>query len=191
MTSAAASSGGARDRILETAYLLFSRHGVQSVGIDRIIAESEVAKMTLYRHFPTKQDLVLAFLDLRAQRWTRGWLEAEVERLARHPDERGLIVFDVLDEWFHRRDYEGCSFINTLLEIEDRTNPIHRAAVRHLNAIRRVLEGWVEPTGASDVAATAGQLQIVMMGAIVSARRGERNAARHAKPLAELILDTG
>src|SRR4030088_1959296 len=79
--------GSARDRILETAYRLFSRHGIQAVGIDTIVAESHVAKMTLYRYFPSKEDLVLAFLDLRQQRWTHEWLEAGVERRGGNPPE--------------------------------------------------------------------------------------------------------
>ena len=182
-------SAGARERILETAYVLFSRHGVQAVGVDRIVTESEVAKMTLYRHFPAKQDLVLAFLELRGQRWTREWLEAEVERLAASPAERIPALFDALDEWFHRRDYEGCSFINTLLEIEDRTSPIHRAAVRHLNGITRMLETHAEQAGAADPRASACDLQILMMGAIVSACRGDRDAARRARRLAEGALE--
>ena len=69
---------GARDRIVDTAYDLFSRHGIRAVGVDRIVAESGVAKMSLYRHFPSKDDLVLAFLQERERRWTNEWLRAEV-----------------------------------------------------------------------------------------------------------------
>jgi AcrR family transcriptional regulator len=106
----------ARERILDTAYELFSHNGIRAVGIDRIVAESGVAKMSLYHHFPSKDDLVLAFLELRMERWTRGWLEAEIERRAETPRERLLAVFDVFDEWFHESDFEGCSFILTLME---------------------------------------------------------------------------
>ena len=69
----------ARSRILESAYELFSERGVRAVGIDAIIARSGVARMTLYRHFSSKEDLVLAFLERREERWTRLWLQAEVE----------------------------------------------------------------------------------------------------------------
>jgi AcrR family transcriptional regulator len=109
---------GARDRILDTAYDLFSRHGVRAVGVDRIVAESGVAKMSLYRHFPSKDDLVLTFLQEREQRWTNGWLRAEAERRGDSAAGRMLAIFDVFGEWFVVEDFEGCSFINVLLERE-------------------------------------------------------------------------
>jgi AcrR family transcriptional regulator len=66
---------GARARILDAAYELFARNGIQAVGIDSVISRSGVARQTLYRHFASKQDLVLAFLERREQEWTRRWLE--------------------------------------------------------------------------------------------------------------------
>jgi AcrR family transcriptional regulator len=181
--------GGARERILEAAYGLFSTQGIQAVGVDTIVAESQVAKMTLYRYFPSKLDLVVAFLDLRHQRWTHEWLEAEIERLATTPRERLLAIFDLFDEWFRRGDYEGCSFISTLLEIVDKHSPIHAAAVRHLDSIRAILELHAEQAGATDPEATAYELQILMMGAIVSASRGDLDAARRARGVAEMLLE--
>src|SRR5215471_12281117 len=103
---AAATTRSARDRILDTAYDLFSRHGVRAVGVDTIIAESGVAKMTLYRHFASKDELVLAFMDAREQRWTRDWVEAESARRSSTPAEQLLAVFDLFDEWFRRDDFE-------------------------------------------------------------------------------------
>jgi AcrR family transcriptional regulator len=179
----------ARARILETAYDLFAQDGVRAVGIDRIIAEAKIAKATLYRHFASKEDLILAFLDLREQRWTRDWLEAETERIARRPQERALAVFDVLDGWFHRDDYEGCSFIKTLLEIRDSDSAIHRAAARHLGVIREKLARYAQLAGARDPEEMSYQLQILMMGAIVSASRGDPEAARRARVFAELLLE--
>jgi AcrR family transcriptional regulator len=184
-----AEAHGARERILNTAYTLFSRHGINGVGIDQIVAESRVAKMSLYRHFPSKEDLVLAFLDLREQRWTHEWLQPEVERMAATPRERLLAIFAVFDQWFHRRDYEGCSFINTLLEIDDKNDRIHRAAVRHLAAITAILETYAAQAGVADPQETAHEMQVLMMGAIVSACRGERAAARRAGKLASILLE--
>ena len=131
----------ARDRILETAYELFSRHGTRAVGVDRIIAECGIAKMTLYRNFPSKDDLILAFLEEREQRWTRAWLQAEVQRRAEAPAERMLAIFDVFGEWFVRDDFEGCSFVNVLLEIDDREHAARKASVAHLATIREYLIG--------------------------------------------------
>ena len=92
-TTAGQKSG--RERVLATAYDLFSRHGTRAVGVDRIIAESGVAKMTLYRNFASKDDLILAFLERREERWTREWLQSEAVRRGATPAERMLAIFDV------------------------------------------------------------------------------------------------
>lgn len=145
--------------------------------------------MTLYRHFPSKEELVLAFLALRDERWTRNWLEAEAEHLAPAQPERALAMFDLLDEWFHRSDFEGCSFANTLLEIRDAGDPVHQAAAHHLEAIRLMLRGYVEQAASPDESAYL--LQTLMLGAIVSAGRGDVNAARRARGLAAAVLEDG
>lgn len=77
-------SGGfsARERILDSAYELFSTYGVRAVGVDDVILRAAVAKATLYRHFPSKDALVLAFLDRREEVWTRGWIETEARKRA-------------------------------------------------------------------------------------------------------------
>jgi AcrR family transcriptional regulator len=178
----------ARGRILEAAYRLFSRHGIHAVGIDRIIAEAAVAKATLYHHFGSKEALVVAFLDLRQERWTYGWLKPEAERRASDPQDRPLAVFDAFDDWFRNADYEGCSFISTLLEINDPDSPVYNEAVRHLAAIRGLLEEFLRQAGAVDAENVSYQLQILLMGAIVSASRGDVDAARRARPLAASLL---
>jgi AcrR family transcriptional regulator len=179
---------GPRARILEAAYRLFSRHGINSVGIDRIIAEAPVAKATLYHHFASKQELVCSFLELRESRWTVDWLQVEVERLAAAGDNRALAVFDALDEWFHRPEFEGCAFINTLLEIDDPESPIHQAAARHLDVVREMLEQYAAQAGVKTPLEISYQLQLLMMGAIVSASRGDNQAAGRARAMAELLL---
>ncbi|HEY4427060.1 MAG TPA: helix-turn-helix domain-containing protein [Solirubrobacteraceae bacterium] len=182
----------ARTRILEAAYALFSRHGVHAVGIDRIIAEAPVAKATLYHHFASKQDLVCAFLELRERRWTLDWLQAETERRARDERERALVVFDLLEQWFRRPDFEGCPFINTMLETSDGSDHVvRRAAIRHLDVVRGILERYARQAGAANPADLGGQLQMLMMGAIVSASRGEVGAARQARGVAELLIARG
>lgn len=102
----------ARERVLAVAYDLFSRRGIRAVGVDSIIGQAGVAKMTFYRHFPSKNDLILAFLQRREELWTHRWVEDEVKRRASAPSERLLTIFDVFHEWFQRSDFEGCSFIN-------------------------------------------------------------------------------
>ncbi len=179
--------GGARGRILETAYRLFSRHGIHTVGIDRIVAEAQVAKMTLYRHFPSKEALVLAFLELREQRWTRGWLQREVEARATTPRARLLTVFDVLGEWFARVDYEGCAFLKTLMETHDEAGPVHNAVVAHMQTIRALLHGYATAAGLAQPDCVADQLHGLMSGAIVAASSGDRRAAERARGVAAML----
>ena len=116
-----------RERILETAYELFWRHGFHAVGVDRICAEAGVGKRTLYRHFHSKAELVVAVLALHQQLWTVDWLQREVELRGSTPEARLLAVFDVFGEWFGRSDFASCLFINSLLESHDRTSAIGTA----------------------------------------------------------------
>src|SRR6266850_4484723 len=178
----------ARERIDRTAYELFSRHGIRAVGVDTICARSGVAKMTLYRHYPSKDDLALAFLRRREELWTRSWLQREVERRARTPAERLLAVFDVFDKWFRRSDFEGCSFIKVLLEHGDPGHPVRKAARAHIETVREFVIRLAADAGMHDPAALARQLQMLMMGSIVAAYAGDRKAARRAKELGSLLL---
>jgi AcrR family transcriptional regulator len=182
-------SPGARDRILDAAYELFSRNGIQAVGIDAVISRSGVARQTLYRHFASKQDLVLAFLERREDQWTRRWLEDEVLRRADDPAGRLLAIFDVFGEWFGRADFEGCSFINVMLEHPDPGDPIHRASVSYLAGIRAFVEGLAREAGIADAQDFAQQWHILMKGSIVAAGEGDRDAARRAKSIGTLLLE--
>jgi AcrR family transcriptional regulator len=177
-----------RERILNTAYELFSRHGTRAVGVDRIIAESGAAKMTLYRNFASKDELILAFLERRAELWTRGWLQAEIERRGGTPARRLLAIFDVFGEWFVQEDFEGCSFINVMLEVVDGGDPVRQSTVRHLSQIRDFLRGLAAEAGIEDTDAFARQWHILMKGSIVAAGEGDHEAASRARELGELLL---
>ncbi len=187
-TSRSSGGTGARDRILDAAYDLFSRNGIQAVGIDAVISTSGVARQTLYRHFASKQDLVLAFLERREQEWTRRWLEAEVTQRAGDPESRLLAIFDVFDAWFRRDDFEGCSFINVMLEHPDPADPVHRASVSYLAGIRGFLEGLAREAGIPDAQDFAREWHILMKGSIVAAAEGDDHAARRAKRIGQLLL---
>jgi AcrR family transcriptional regulator len=185
-----AKGSNARERLLAAAYELFSSHGVQAVGVEAIIDRSGVARQTMYRHFGSKQDLVLAFLARREQVWTRDWLQAEAERRAQDPGDRLLAIFDVFDEWFHRPDFEGCSFINVLLEHPDEKHPLHKASTDHLAGIRSFLQGLAEQAGVPDADGFAREWHILMKGSIVAAGEGDRDAARRAQRIARLLLES-
>ncbi len=180
--------GDARERILTAAYELFAQEGIRAVGLDDVAARAGVAPVTLHRHFASKDDLVLAFLERREQLWTKDWLEAEVERRASEPGEQLLAIFDVFDDWFRRDDFEGCSFINVLLEISDADSPLHRASATYLARIRSFIERLAAEAGISDPESFARQWHILMKGAIVAAAEGDREAARRARSVGALLL---
>ncbi len=182
-----ASGAGGRERILLAAYDLFTRHGVNSVGIERVITEAGISKATLYRHFKSKDDLVLAVLDLRQELWTERWLVAETQRRGAAPTEQLLAVFDAFDDWFRRGDYEGCFFVNTLLE--SHRDPIAAATVAKLQNVRAYLATLGRAAGSPDPEALAGDWQLLMIGAIVAAVRGQPDAAVRARVLGRARLD--
>ena len=179
----------ARERILQAAYDLFSKRGIRAVGTEEILAQAGVAKSTLYRHFPSKDELVLAFLQRREHRWTREFVEAEARRRGSTPRERLLAIFDVFDEWFHRDDFEGCSFVNVLLEMSDANNPLGKASAAHLEYIRSVVRTLAEEAGVQDAETFAHSWHILMKGSIVAAGEGDVSAARRARAMAEDLLD--
>ena len=183
--------GAARERILETAYDLFSRSGTRAVGVDTIIAESGVAKMTLYRNFASKDDLILEFLRQRDERWTRAWLQAEVTERAEQPGARMLAIFDVFGEWFAREDFEGCAFINVMLELDDRgvAGPRRvRRAPRRDPRLRPRVAADRRACADADADHVAAQWHILMKGSIVAAAEGDTVAAARARELGALLL---
>jgi AcrR family transcriptional regulator len=105
------------ERIIEARYGLFCRRAVRDVAMDEVVVASGVAKATLCRNFPTKVDLVLAFLARREVSWTFGIVEGGAHSRPADPEERLLAIFDVFDDWFQRDDFEACSFVNVLLEM--------------------------------------------------------------------------
>ena len=177
-----------RERLLDAAYDLFAANGVSQVGIDTILAKSGCAKASLYSNFGSKVDLAIAFLDKREALWTRAWLETEVKRRASDPRRRLLAIFDLFDGWFRRKDFEGCSFINVLLE--SKTNrPVHHAAAIHLSKIRAIVRSLAEEANLREPERFAQAWHMLMKGSIIAACEGNRNAARDAKRAARLVLD--
>ena len=179
---------GPRERILAAAYNLFAANGVNQVGIDTILDRSGCAKASLYNHFRSKDELAMAFLDRREMEWTRAWLEAEINRRSSDPKDRLLSIFDVFDGWFRQKSFEGCSFVNVLLESRKGT-PIRRAAANHLAKIRAIVRRLAEDAGLRDPEQFAQAWHMLMKGSIVSAGEGNRDAAREAKRAAMLVLN--
>jgi AcrR family transcriptional regulator len=175
-------------RIVETAYELFSRRGVRDVGVNEVIERARITKATLYHHFASKDDLVVAFLDLREQRWMRGWMQTEARRRADTPEQELLAIFDLYDEWFHRDDYEACSFVNVLLEL-GASHPAGRASIEHLANLRSIVRGLAAQADLEDPEGFTRSWYILMKGSIVSAAEGYTDAAKRAKSMATRLIE--
>ena len=177
----------ARERILDTAYDLFARRGIRDVGVDEIVDQASIARATLYRHFKSKDELVLAFLERREERWTFGSLEAEARRRGKTPEGRLLAIFDVFDEWFRRDDFEACSFVNVLFEMRP-THPLGQASIKHLANIRGMVEKLAAEAGLTSVKEFSRSWHILMKGSIVAATEGDLKAARRAQAMAKKLI---
>jgi AcrR family transcriptional regulator len=167
---------------------LFSREGTQRVGIDAVIAQAGAAKMTLYRNFRSKDELILDFLRRREQLWTRDWLQAEAERRGPTPEARLLAIFDVFGEWFQTADFDGCAFLTTMIEVKDLDSPVRQASVEYLAHIREFVMALAAAAGISDVDGFARQWHILMKGSIMAAHEGDVAAAGRARELGVLLL---
>ncbi|MGH3786488.1 MAG: TetR/AcrR family transcriptional regulator [Pseudonocardiaceae bacterium] len=178
-----------RERVMRAAYDLFSRQGTRAVGVDAVIGEAGVAKMTLYRNFASKDDLILAFLERRETVWTHGWVRTESHRRGDTPVQRLLAIFEIFGEWFAQPDFEGCSFVTTLLEVTDRDSAVRLASARHLANIRSYLCELATQAGIADPDSFARQWHILMKGSIVAAAEGDTQAAARARELGILLLN--
>ena len=142
-TNEPAATPGARERILFAAHELFYREGIRATGIDRVIAESGVAKLSFYRHYPSKNDLVLAFLEHRHTRWM-AWFE---EALARHGGTPQALV-PALREWFGGEGFRGCAFINSVGELGEALPQVNEITRRHKADMAKAIARLLSPCSA-------------------------------------------
>ncbi|MFE4544394.1 TetR/AcrR family transcriptional regulator [Arthrobacter sp. NPDC056727] len=176
------------DRILATAYELFSHRGVRDVGINELIERSGVAKSTFYRHFPSKDALVLAFLALRDQVWTVDLIVSEARRRGSTPEGRLLAIFDVFGDWFQRDDFEACTFINVLLEMGPE-HPLGEASIGYLARIRGHIQALAVEAGLERPDEFARSWHILMKGSIISATEGDFLASKRAQQMAGWLIE--
>ena len=177
-----------REQLVDTALELFYRRGFNATGIDRVLAEAGVAKMTLYNHFKSKDELILAALRRRDERF-RNWLMRFVEERGEAARDRILAVFDAHDAWFRQDDYRGCMFINAAAEFPAIADPIHGIAAEHKRLVAGYLADLAKEAGAADPERLAFELMLLLDGAIVCAQvSGESNAAARARDAAEVLI---
>jgi AcrR family transcriptional regulator len=156
----------ARERILGTAFRLFYAHGPRGVGVDTVIAESGVAKATLYRHFPRKDDLVLAYLDQVDQTWF-SQLRAAARAAGEDPRDQLAGIFDALAYACRRDGYHGCAFINAAAE-SDAGTAVHARTVEHKNVVRAWLRDLARRAHAADPGQLARQLTLLLDGGLAA-----------------------
>ena len=177
-----------RDHLVDTALKLFNRDGYHATGIDKILAESGVAKMTLYKHFRSKDELILAALRLRDERF-RNWFMRAVERRGRTPRDRLLAIFDAMEEWFRNEECPGCMFINASAEFAKNDDPIHAVAAEHKRLLFGYIRDLATAAGAKNPEELAQGLMLLREGAVALARiNGNVESVRQARKAARILV---
>lgn len=181
--------GAAREKILRTALELFYRGGVQAVGIDTIAERSGVAKVTLYRHFPTKAELVSAVLEAADAGYLAAY-RAAMDAAGDDPRQRVAGLFDALDALAQGPSFRGCIFISAGLALADADHPAHDRVRSHKDALRDLLAKELRSAGHVDPDAGAEELLLLVDGALVDgALRPDRHPARSAGRLASKVFE--
>lgn len=177
----------ARTRLLETADRMFYEEGIRATGIDRLVEEADVAKMTLYNHFGSKDDLVLAYLQERHADWLRR-LDTHLDR-ATTPLEEILAVFDAYIESAARRGHRGCVFINAAAELSEPDHPAREVVVENKESVRSLLADRAGAAGLREPGSLADQLFLLLEGGIVTAGiQGDADPLRWARIAAESLI---
>jgi AcrR family transcriptional regulator len=177
-----------RSRILDAAARLFYRRGIRAVSVDEVAESASVTKVTVYKHFRSKDNLIASCLHMLDDRFFT-WFVTQVENSSDDPDERLLAVFDVLDRWFRRRSFRGCAFINATVELAEPEHPAHAAVVSHKDRSRAYFRELAVAAGVDNPDALSDQWMLLSEGATVTALvEDDRDAARRARMAAEALL---
>jgi AcrR family transcriptional regulator len=175
-------------RILNAAARLFYRKGIRAVSVDEVAAEAAVTKVTVYKHYRAKDELLAACLHALDERFF-SWFVREVEASTDDPHERLLAVFDVLDRWFRRRDFRGCAFINATVELANPRHQARGAVLAHKTRCREYFRALAGQAGLPDADAISDQWMLLTEGATITALvEGDLDAAGKARAGAAAIL---
>lgn len=178
----------AKNRIMETSLALFYQHGIHEVGIDRIIAESNVAKMTFYHHFSTKRDLIQAFLVLRDERYMN-WVESTLDSITTDKRRRLAAMLEVMARWFRLPDFRGCAFINTTVEVGPEGQEEKIICVSHKKRLVGFISQVAKDAGYNQPHKLAENLVTVIDGATVRAQmEGPEAAIRTLNETAKILI---
>jgi AcrR family transcriptional regulator len=179
----------ARQRLLETARELFYREGIRAIGVDTIVERSGVGKATLYRHFPTKDDLIAAYIEEEDHAHLQ-WFDECVTNPELSPKERLLAWLEDCEQRIQEPGFRGCPFLNAMAEIADREHPAYQSAARHEQALQDRLAQLSRQAGARDPEQLADQLLLVVNGALASASlTGSTSPAHQLKTVAAHLIN--
>jgi AcrR family transcriptional regulator len=179
----------ARERLLAAAGELFYRQGIRSVGVDEIVASADVAKMSLYRSFASKDELVAAYLRERDERYWRWWDEV-TSRHPGEPREQLSGLFRALAKRTTRSDWRGCPFTNAATEFPEPGHPGRQVAEANKRELRRRLRELARRVGAREPMLLADQLVLLFEGAYISGQTfGANGPAAAVAEAAEALLD--
>jgi AcrR family transcriptional regulator len=178
----------ARVLLLDAAIRLFCRSGIGATSVDAIVAESGIARMTLYNYFGSKEGLVLAALQHEGAAW-RAWFFTRLAEVEGRAQDRLISVFDILAEWFGRDDYFGCALMNAVLEARNQDETLLAITLAHKGQVLAQLKALAAAAGAADPDELAQQIDLLMDGAIVKALiKRSVQPAHEAKAVARALL---
>ncbi len=178
-----------REHLIDVATALFNRLGYRAAGVDRVIAEAGIAKTTLYRHFRSKEDLIVAVLQRIDQQYRDDMREA-VDSLAREPKQKLLATFDFLEAWFKHKSFYGCPFMSAAGEYGERQSAVFQEAALHKRLMVAYVEELARAAELNHPRQLAEQINLLHEGAIAVAHvTGKADVARKAKTVAARLIE--
>jgi len=178
-----------KEKILLAASELFYSQGIRATGVDAIAKAANTTKMSLYRYFPSKDDLIVAFLRRRDEGF-RAWFVAQVDNKANTPQDKLLAIFDVISEWMAIPEFRGCAFINASAEFPLESNPIHQVSAEFYDKFRGYITDLAKQCDLKQPENLALQLSLLIEGAIVSEQmKRHSDSAKQAKQAATMLIE--
>ncbi|MQQ10542.1 TetR family transcriptional regulator [Epibacterium sp. SM1979] len=179
-----------RDELVEKSLWLFYRNGFHATGMDLVAKETGVSKTSIYKHFRTKEELILAALELRDARF-RNWLMSRMEELSPTPEGQLLAMFDAIEEWFCEDNFQGCMFVKASAEYQSEDHAINQQSLAHKQVLAEQFSGLARAAGFADPVQVANHLMVLKEGAIVlAAMSHSATPAQDARAVAKLVLES-
>ncbi|MEX0300044.1 MAG: TetR family transcriptional regulator [Kordiimonas sp.] len=182
-------SASKREELVEKALEVFYQQGFHATGMDKLVAETKISKTSMYKHYKTKEDLILATLKLRDERFRENFMN-RATALSNSPKQELIATFDALAEWFEDKKFKSCMFIKASSEYQDPDHPIHMVSAEHKKLLHVYMQRLAEKAELKNPKELASQLQLLQEGAIVLAHlHGCEGVAENAKIAAKALVN--